>query len=295
MIELSGVLNRLVATDHGLTRDIEYALAIGEFRQPMNDWLGQGVELTASGGIRCRACARPTAVSYGRGHCYACFKSLPSCDVCIRSPDRCHFAAGTCRDPAWGEANCMRPHLLYLAVSSGVKVGLTHTHNIPGRWLDQGAQQATIIAEARTRHIAGLMEVMLAQHVTDRTDWRKMLIDSVDDVDLLARASELRDAVADDHAQLLQQFGSDALRWRERETIWRARYPRHANSEVPPSQLRVAPGQSLAAILLGIKGQYLLFDRGVLNVAHLVGHDIRLRLGVAVKPLTRLPRQASLF
>ena len=294
MIELEGVLKGLLATHTSALETIDYALAVGDFVQPLASWLGSGVELTTTGAIHCRACGQTTSVSYGQGHCYSCFKSLPSCDICIRSPDRCHFALGTCRDPAWGEANCMRPHLLYLAVSSGVKVGLTNVHNIPRRWLDQGAHAALLIAETRTRHIAGLLEVALAQHVTDRTDWRKMIVDSDGDaaVDLRAIALTLRDAVTEEFAQLQATFGSDAARWRDEDTIWRGRYPRLPGLAVPLEQLRLVANKTLASTLIGIKGQYLLLDHGVLNLRRFAGHQVRIRLGATV---AAVPRQASLF
>ena len=292
MIELDGVLKPLVHVQHDAEADIDYALAVGQFEQPVAGWLGRGMEITASGAISCRACARPTPASYGQGYCYACFKSLPACDVCIRSPQHCHFAAGTCRDPAWGEKHCMRPHLLYLAVSSGVKVGLTTQHNIPGRWLDQGARRATLIADAGTRHIAGLLEVALARHVTDRTDWRRMIADSEVDVDLHAHAAMLRGAVAGQFAQLQQRFGADAVRWRIDDALWQGRYPRSPDRVVPATQLRLSAGVTLAATLLGVKGQYLLLDRGVLNVRRFAGYDVRVRLGAVV---AAAPVQATLF
>ena len=292
MIELEGVLKRLVPAYRGADIDVDYALAIGAFLQPLAAWVGRGVELSASGAIYCRVCARPTPVSYGQGHCYACFRSLPGCDVCIRSPDRCHFAAGTCRDPAWGEANCMRPHLLYLAVASGLKVGMTTQFNLPGRWLDQGAQQAVLIAEAGTRHIAGLLEVALARHVADRTDWRRMIANAALDVDLPARAAALRASVAGEVDDLQRRFGAAAVQWRTDSAIWHARYPRADDLPIEPSQLKLDAEHGIAATLLGMKGQYLLLDRGVLNIRRHAGYHVRLRLG---GPVSAVPRQASLF
>ncbi len=117
-------------------------------------------------------CGASTRKSYGDGYCYPCFKTLARCDLCVVSPDRCHYAAGTCREPAWGEAFCMQPHVVYLANSAGAKVGITKPENLPGRWLDQGATQAVVIMRTHSRHQAGCVEAALARHVSDRTDWR---------------------------------------------------------------------------------------------------------------------------
>ncbi|WP_153944945.1 DUF2797 domain-containing protein, partial [Acinetobacter baumannii] len=70
--------------------------------------------------------------------------------------------------------HCMIPHYVYLALSSGVKVGLTRKNNEKKRWVDQGAVRAIPIAEVPTRKMAGELEVYLTQYVADKTDWRKM-------------------------------------------------------------------------------------------------------------------------
>lgn len=54
---------------------------------------------------------------------------------------RCHYDAGTCREPSWGEQFCMTDHIVYLSNSSGVKVGITRATQLPTRWIDQGARQ----------------------------------------------------------------------------------------------------------------------------------------------------------
>lgn len=299
MLEIDGVLKRLVATPPPVHTAGEIAYALGvrvaggaEFLQPLRAWLGAGIEIITDGEIRCRHCDAITRVSYGNGHCYNCFRALPGCDLCMRSPDRCHFAAGTCRDPSWGEATCMRPHLLYLAISSGVKVGLTSLHNIPGRWIDQGAQQATVIAEAATRHIAGLLEVALAQHIADRTDWRRMIAGDAQAVDLDDQARRLRPLIDDDLTSLRARFGNDAVQWREQRQYWHGRYPRVAGREIEPQQLRLDASKPILGHLLGMKGQYLLLDTGVLNVRRFVGHHVRVRLGVDAPQQLR---QASFF
>ena len=75
-----------------------------------------------TGRIHCVECGRATKKSFNQGHCFPCFRSLASCDRCITSPELCHYDAGTCREPEWGEAHCMQPHVVYLANSSGLKV-----------------------------------------------------------------------------------------------------------------------------------------------------------------------------
>ena len=138
----------------------------------LNTLLGDGLTVDFLGTIRCSHCAALTARSYGDGYCYRCFTTLARCDLCVVSPARCHFHRGTCREPEWGRSFCMQPHHIYLANSSGAKVGITRRGRELGRWLDQGASQGLVVAEADTRHLAGVLEAQIAVMVSDRTNWR---------------------------------------------------------------------------------------------------------------------------
>ena len=92
---------------------------------PLNPLIGEGLRIDYSGEIRCIHCDRKTSKSFNQGYCYPCFTRLAQCDSCIVSPEKCHYHAGTCREPEWGESFCMQPHLVYLAKSTGPKVGIT--------------------------------------------------------------------------------------------------------------------------------------------------------------------------
>jgi hypothetical protein len=127
------------------TTPVDYVLQLGATPIPLNGLLGQALLITFDGRISCRHCGAATRKSYGDGYCYPCFKTLARCDLCVVSPARCHYAAGTCREPVWGDEFCMQPHLVYLANSAGAKVGITKRENLPRRWLDQGAVQAMVI------------------------------------------------------------------------------------------------------------------------------------------------------
>ena len=90
-----------------------------------NELLGSTIKLNYLGRIECIYCGRKTKKSFSQGYCYPCMIKLARCDSCIVSPEKCHYDEGTCREPEWGEQHCMRPHYVYLANSSGVKVGIT--------------------------------------------------------------------------------------------------------------------------------------------------------------------------
>ena len=140
---------------------VGYRLPVGEQEVALNPLLGKNPapHIFWGDSVRLPAGARPKRV-FNQGYCYPCFQSLAQCDICIVKPELCHYEQGTCREPAWGEAHCMQPHYVYVANTSGLKVGITRGSQIPTRWLDQGAVQALPIFRLQSRYQAGLLEVM---------------------------------------------------------------------------------------------------------------------------------------
>ena len=251
-----------------------YWLALSEQRVALNPLLGQRITLEYRGNIHCVACGRRTNRSYSQGHCYPCMRQLASCDLCIIKPELCHFHKGTCRDPAWGEANCMRPHIVYLANSSGLKVGITGKTQAPTRWLDQGATQALPIFEVPTRRMAGLLEVQLAQHVADKTNWRKMLggaaaplVMDQEAKALLAQAGDLGHDLEPRQAEQIKRLSGDGNRSFEFPVDT---YPEKVKS------MTFDKTPSVEGILEGIKGQYLILDSGVINIRRHSGYQVTL-------------------
>ena len=124
----------------GLAGPVAYTMVLGEHEIPLNGYLGKQLQLEYQGVINCIHCGRKTAKSFNQGYCYPCFKRLAQCDTCIMSPEKCHYAAGTCREPEWGEQHCMIDHYVYLANTSGIKVGITRgAHPLDGPGCDPGA------------------------------------------------------------------------------------------------------------------------------------------------------------
>jgi hypothetical protein len=161
---------------------VRYSLELGGQRVDLSDYLGGHLRIEYLQQIECVHCGRLTKKSFNQGFCYPCFISLAQCDRCIMSPENCHYHLGTCREPDWGQANCMRAHIIYLSNTSGVKVGITRETQLPTRWIDQGAVRALPIIRVTQRYHAGLIEHAFRQHVSDRTNWRNMLKNEVEDI-----------------------------------------------------------------------------------------------------------------
>jgi hypothetical protein len=179
-----------------------YRLPIDNDLVAMNGLVGQKISLKFNGEITCSNCGRTTRKSYSQGFCYPCCQDLARCDLCIMKPETCHHHLGTCREPQWGLDNCFAPHIIYLANSSGIKVGITRKSNIPSRWIDQGAIAALPILEVDTRLKSGKIEEALKAFVNDKTNWRKMLKNEVDKVELVATKNQLLPEVSNMMADL---------------------------------------------------------------------------------------------
>ena len=235
-----------------------------ELELDLNERLGEGLSLRFPGRIRCVHCGSATRKSYGSGYCYPCFSTLARCDLCVVSPDRCHYHLGTCREPAWGESFCMSEHVVYLANSSGLKVGITRAGQEHGRWMDQGARDALVILHAASRRDAGLAEVAIARVLPDRTDWRELLAGAADAIDLAAERERLQT-----RTDLELPAG---VRWMS-DVSGCFRYP-VTDYRSPLKQLHGAPETTVSGNLLGVKGQYLLLSTGVFNVRRHQGYEV---------------------
>ena len=265
------ILGHLQKMQSRLESPVAYFLPLDDHLEAMNQHIGNTIQLRATGNIHCIACGRKTNKSYSQGHCFPCMKSLPQCDMCIMKPETCHYDQGTCRDAAWGEAHCMQPHHVYLANSSGIKVGISR--QLPSRWIDQGASEALAIMQVSHRRLSGLVEMIIKKHVSDRTDWRKMLKGSPDSIDLASRRDELLAACADELAELKSEFGDEALLTLDESLSAVIEYP---VNEYPSkvSSLNFDKTPDIEGTLLGIKGQYLILDSGVLNIRKFSGYEV---------------------
>lgn len=251
-----------------------YTLRLSDHRVVLNDYLGKTVKLTFNNVINCTHCGRVTKKSYSQGYCYPCSQKLAACDICIVRPEKCHYEQGTCREPEWAQQHCFQPHYVYLANSSGIKVGITRHTQVPTRWLDQGAEQALPIYRVANRYISGLVETNIKAYVTDRTDWRKMLKGSAEPVSLEAFRDDLYEKDAAMELELIEQFGPDAIERLGSETSQDFCYPVQ-QYPTKVSSLGFDKMAEISGMLKGIKGQYLILDKGVLNLRKHTGYHIK--------------------
>ncbi|TDF85615.1 DUF2797 domain-containing protein [Pseudomonas sp. H9] len=252
---------------------VQYAFRLGEQEVPVNPLIGKTVRLEYLGAIHCTHCGRKTKTSFSQGYCYPCMTKLAQCDTCIMAPEKCHYDQGTCREPSWGEQFCMTDHVVYLANSSGIKVGITRASQLPTRWLDQGASQALPIVRVATRQQSGLVEDLFRSQVADRTNWRALLKGDAEAVDLIAVRKQLFDSCAEGFSALQARFGLQAIQPLTDAQVLEIRYP----VEAYPSKIvsfNLDKNPVAEGTLLGIKGQYLIFDTGVINIRKYTAYQL---------------------
>ena len=253
----------------------QYELPCGDALIPLNPLLGERVRLVYDGAINCIHCGRKTKKSFNQGYCYPCFKRLAQCDSCIVKPEKCHYHAGTCREPEWGEVHCMTDHIVYLANTSGLKVGITRATQVPTRWIDQGATEALPVFRVPTRLASGLVEVIFAGHVADKTAWQANLKGPGMEFDLAAERDRLTEICQPALRRLQDERGLDAVTALDEERATRIDYPViEYPQKVKSMTLDKLP--EVSGVLRGIKGQYLIFDTGVINMRKYGGYRLQL-------------------
>ena len=258
-----------------LERPVAYKIPLGDTEVAVNPLLGKQLKLEFSGNINCVHCGRKTSKSFGQGFCWPCFQKLAQCDSCIIHPEKCHFDQGTCREPSWGESFCLQDHIIYLANSSGLKVGITRATQVPTRWIDQGASQALAIIRVRNRLQSGTLEVMFKAHVSDKTNWRELLKGVPQSLDMQQESKKLIQSCAEEIKELEARFGFFAisiLTGIDTEVIEYPvlQYPQKVSS------FNFDKTPLVEGTLMGVKGQYLIFDTGVINIRRFSGYEIQL-------------------
>ena len=167
----------------------------------------------------------------------------------------------------------MTDHVVYLANSSGAKVGITRATQVPTRWIDQGATQALPIMRVATRQQSGLVEDVLRSQVTDRTNWRAMLKGEAPPLDLAQLAGDIFNACHDGITLLQERFGLQAIQPLNDVAVVDIAYPVLAYpAKVASLDLEKTP--IVEGTLQGIKGQYLIFDTGVINIRKFTAYQL---------------------
>lgn len=269
MKKVTGHLKKLKTV---LNTTVDYYLLLEGEEILLNELIGKSIAFNHNGIIHCIRCSRKTNKSFQQGFCFPCLRRLQECNLCIIHPERCQVEKG-CPTDDWAHAYCHQSHIVYLANSSGLKVGITRETQAQTRWIDQGALQAVPVFYTANRYQAGVIEVALKAFIADRSDWRRMLRNETKEIDLItARDALLREA---NHSlkMVMGQFKSEDIFPVETSIVTRLSYPvLEYPAKVKALSLDKTP--SINGCLLGIKGQYLILDSGVINIRKYGGYGV---------------------
>lgn len=251
-MKYQGVLKKM-STENLET--IQYYLDMGSDFLNMNQLLGKTIEMTFDK-YECLNCHLNKQI-YRQGFCKNCFFETPNAGDWIMRPELSTAHLGIeDRDLEYEKQAQLQPHIVYLANSSNVKVGVTRRQQVPTRWIDQGAHEAIEIVEVPNRYLAGITEVALKAHVGDKTNWRKMLKNDIEDASLQEWQQKLKEFIPEEAQKYFIENNSET----------HLNFPVNKYPEKPKS-LNLVKEQSYSGTLVGIKGQYLIFeDQTVFNV-----------------------------
>ena len=264
-MDYTGVLSKMQTQIH--ENNIAYFLLLEENFLHVNQLINKTIHLEHLG-YSCLGCAADT-ILFRQGYCKKCFFKNPALADWVMKPElsKAHLNIAH-RDLAYEKSVQLQPHIVYIALTSGAKVGVTRKSQIPVRWIDQGAVQALKMLEVHNRYLAGIAEVALKKYLSDKTSWRKMLRCEVDFQDLKTLKRSLKTHVPDEVKKYFL----------EEDEIYHFSYPLLKIPEKPKS-LPLKPNMNYQGTLKGIKGQYLIFEDGtVLNVRSNAGNTLRFRI-----------------
>ncbi len=268
-----------VYNDQTQSNQVKYKLPVGDEFVDISELIGKAIHVQYLGDIHCVHCNRKTKKSFNQGYCYVCLTRLAQCDTCIIKPELCHYSQGTCREPEWGEENCLQDHFVYLANTGKIKVGITrHVSNgVSSRWIDQGATQAMAIYRVKERLLSGLVETEIAKHMGDKTNWRTMLKGTPETLDLLDIQAQVKELIADPLARMQNEFGIQAIQAIDSKPI-DIEYP-VTQYPVKIKSINLDKEPVFEGTLLGIKGQYLMLDQDrVINMRKYSGYHLNINV-----------------
>jgi len=250
-----------------LNNPIQYYLVFENSFLNINQLLGKELQIEFQG-YQCLNCGKPKKI-FRQGFCYDCFMSSPAVGDWIMKPElsTAHLDIED-RDLTYEKKVQLQPHIVYLALSGNVKVGVTRKTQVPTRWIDQGATKAIPIVEVPNRYLAGITEVALKNHFADKTNWKSMLENNLTATDLVNIQQSTFDWLP---AEAKPYF-------LEKPTEITFEYPMLNYIKIIKS-LNLETAKTISGKLIGIKGQYLIFDNGTaLNVRTYEGFVVKISL-----------------
>jgi hypothetical protein len=263
MANFSGVLKKMQTYQ---SDPIAYYLELENDFISVNQLIGKKITLEHNKHYQCMSCGKDLPI-YAQGYCKTCYFIIPQTNPSVFRPELSTAHLGIeQKDLEWEKNFELQPHIVYLAITGGLKVGVTRKTQIPTRWIDQGAMSAIIIAETPNRYEAGLIEVELAKSMSDKTSYKKMLLSNFHEIDLVQKKKEVKNLIPD---ELIKNYV-------EKDEVMNLSFPVNQVS-TKIEIINFNKTDKISNRLIGIKGQYLIFEDGkVFNIRGAEGYIVTL-------------------
>ena len=251
-MQYTGVLNKMKTEYYN---PVQYYLNFEDSFVILNQLIDKNISIEFKT-YECLKCHKDKKI-FRQGYCYDCFYDSPEVGDWVMKPElsKAHLDEED-RDLEFEKRVQLQPHIVYLSNTGSVKVGVTRKTQIPYRWIDQGAHEAIVILETPNRYLAGIAEVALKDHISDKTKWRSMLKNEIEDLDLKEIKKDLKQYLPQ---ETLQFFKNDEEECHVEFPV--KQYPQKVKS------LNLTKTKDYQGKLMGVKGQYLIFeDQTVFNV-----------------------------
>ncbi len=233
------------------TSPVSYYLKLNNNTLLVNDLIDKKINIRYQHKINCIACGAETKKSFHQGYCFSCFKTLPQTDVGILYPEKDRSHEGISRDMEWAKENMLVDHYVYLALTSNLKVGVTHAKQFQTRWIDQGASRAIRLAKTPYRKLAGDIEVFFKDYVSDKTKWQQMLLSPAPDIDLKTKKQDMTGLLPDEFKSYI------TVNDRIEQFVYPGQYDFYKIT-----QINLDKEDEFSGKLIAIRGQYLIFENG---------------------------------
>lgn len=259
-MQYRGVLRKMKTENN---EEVDYFLEFESDVVHLNQLLEREIAIYFVG-YACLHCGNNKKI-FRQGFCYDCFQKIPNAGEWIMHPElsKAHLDEED-RDLEYEKKVQLQPHVVYLANSSNVKVGVTRKSQIPTRWIDQGAHEAIAILETPNRYLAGITEIALKKHVADKTNWRTMLKNEIEDKNLVEEREKLKEFIPDE-AKIYYLSSSEEFNI----NFPVIEYPKKLKS------LNLEKTNIFKGKLKGIKGQYLIFENDIVfNIRNSEGYVV---------------------
>lgn len=245
---------------------IQYYLNLGNDLINMNQLFDKIINIKHIS-YECVNCGSDEKI-YRMGFCKKCFFESPYASETIIRPElsTAHLGIGE-RNLEIEKEIQLVPHIVYLAFTGDVKVGVTRESQIPTRWIDQGATLALPIARTENRYEAGMIEVELKKYLPDKTNVKKMLSDNENNLDLKVFRKKIAEYFPNDYKKFALADGE----------IMELHFPYKSPENINVFTFDKKP--EFEGILKGIKGQYLYFEGGkFINIRSHEGYVIEMKI-----------------